>query len=171
MNLNPAAIDYPDKAKFKPLSPAFLRRSAWRLPLLIAASAAICLQIGCARIRPPQRSPDQVLEMNVTAYCNCGKCCGWKRNWRGVPIETATGRRKQIGVTASGSRTRPGTVAAPPAYPFGTIVHVEGWGYGRVEDRGGAIQGRSLDLWFPSHEQALQWGRQNKRVKIWLPRE
>ncbi len=138
---------------------------------LIAAALALWAASGCARIRPPRRDPDRILEMSVSAYCNCGQCCGWKRNWRGVPIETATGRRKRIGLTASGAMARLGTVAAPPAYPFGTIVHVEGWGYGRVEDRGGAIQGDRLDLWFPLHEQALQWGRKNVRVKIWLPAE
>ncbi len=138
----------------------------------LAAIAGVLLMVGCAGCvgtRPPSRAPDKERVMSVTAYCNCGQCCGWKRNWRGRPIETATGRPKRIGLTASGAMARHGTVAAPRDIPFGTIVYVEGYGYGRVEDRGGAIKGDKLDLWFRSHRAALQWGRKNIRVKMWLP--
>lgn len=49
-------------------------------------------------------------------------------------------------------------------------MYVEGYGYGRVEDRGGSVKGQHIDLFFPSHRQALQWGRKNVRVQIWYPR-
>jgi 3D (Asp-Asp-Asp) domain-containing protein len=50
-------------------------------------------------------------------------------------------------------------------------MYIEGYGYGRVEDRGGGIKGEHIDLYFPTHRQALQWGRQVKRVKVWpVPR-
>ena len=124
---------------------------------------------GCAGPRAPRRAPDMEKVMSVTAYCNCGQCCGWTRNRLGRPIETATGRPKRVGQTASGVMARHGTVAAPRDIPFGTIVYVEGYGYGRVEDRGGAIRGNRLDLWFPSHQAALNWGRQSVQVKFWLP--
>lgn len=80
------------------------------------------------------------------------------------------GKRKHVGVTASGKRVGRGTIAADTrAYPFGTIMHVEGYGYGRVEDRGGAIKGDHIDLFFPSHREARGWGKQTLRVKIWFP--
>ena len=50
-------------------------------------------------------------------------------------------------------------------------MYVPGYGYGRVEDRGKAIKGPSrIDIYFNKHKQALQWGRQNLAVKVWLPK-
>jgi len=35
-----------------------------------------------------------------------------------------------------------------------------------VIDRGGAIKGDKLDVFFPTHQEALKWGRQTVEVKI-----
>ena len=35
-----------------------------------------------------------------------------------------------------------------------------------VQDRGGAIQGQKIDVYFESHDDALQFGRQNVRFYI-----
>lgn len=132
---------------------------------------------GCGQtIRPPKDRPSETRTMTVTAYCNCGKCCSWERSLLGIgpPVFTSgpnKGKRKEIGVTASGTTARHGTIAADTRkYPFGTIIYVPGYGYGRVEDTGGAIQGEKLDLWFSSHETALKWGKKNLKVQIWKPR-
>ncbi|MFA6632074.1 MAG: 3D domain-containing protein [Kiritimatiellia bacterium] len=92
----------------------------------------------------------------------------------GAPVISSgpnKGKPKEVGITASGTRARRGTLAADTAVlPFGTIVEVPGYGFGRVEDRGGAIKGNRLDLWFPSHGEAQQWGRQKGlRVRVWKP--
>ena len=72
---------------------------------------------------------------------------------------------------ASGVRARTGTIAADiKKYPYGTIVEIPGYGYGRVEDIGGAIKGEHLDAWFPHHAEALKWGKQTLNVKVWLPK-
>ena len=54
-----------------------------------------------------------------------------------------------------------GTIAADTSqYPLGTRMRVPGWGWGRVEDRGGAIQGAyRVDLYYDTHWEALRWGR------------
>ncbi len=116
------------------------------------------------------------MTMEITGYCNCGGCCNWHRPYLGLgsPVISSgsnKGKPKKIGKTASGSTARYGTVAADTSVlPFGTIVYVDGYGYGRVEDRGGAIKGKKLDLWFPSHSAAMKWGRKkNVRVKVWKP--
>lgn len=107
--------------------------------------------------------------MEVTAYCPCKKCCGWHRNWRGKAV-TKGGYPKKVGITASGVKAKPGTIAADTArYPFGTQMYVPGYGYGTVQDRGGAIKGDRIDLFFKSHKDALQWGRAKKDVYVWLP--
>jgi 3D (Asp-Asp-Asp) domain-containing protein len=73
-------------------------------------------------------------------------------------------------MTACGMRAQYGTIAADTSVlPFGTVVYVPGYGYGRVEDRGGAIIGRRLDLWFPSHGEAQTWGRKKMNVRVWRP--
>lgn len=117
--------------------------------------------------------PHQRYVMEVTGYCHCGKCCGWKRNWYGRPVYSAgplKGKPKKVGITASGKKVRLGTIAADTRlFPFGTIMYVPGYGYGRVEDRGKDIVGYRLDLYFHSHAQADAWGRQRLEVKVWRP--
>jgi len=112
--------------------------------------------------------------MEVTGYCNCGKCCNWERGFLGLgaPVIRSgahAGKPKAVGITASGATARPGTVAADRGrYAFGTVFYVPGYGYGRMEDTGGAITGEKIDLWFETHEEALTWGRRKVPVKIWL---
>jgi len=148
------------------------------LAALLVVLAVFLGVSGCATaaIRPTRerfQAPREV-RMNVTGYCNCRECCSWHYNWYGRPTFSTgpnKGRRKVIGVTASGTRARMGTVAADPTrYPMGTIVHVPGYGYGRVEDTGGAIKGDALDLWFPTHSRAIIWGRKTLTVRVWLPK-
>lgn len=75
-----------------------------------------------------------------------------------------------MGITSSGAMARPGTIAADTTlYPYGTVMHVPGYGYGRVEDTGGAVKGRHLDLYRPNHWFARHWGVRAKQVKVWLP--
>jgi len=90
--------------------------------------------------------------MRVTAYCPCEKCCG---EW-------------SDGVTASGHKIRRGDrfVASGPEYKFGTMVEVPGYGKVPVLDRGGAIKGNRLDVFFPTHQEALEWGVKQLVVSI-----
>lgn len=141
---------------------------------IITALACACavLFCGCSTVKPPEGVRPVRRTLTVTGYCRCGQCTGWHRNWFGRPVFSGgrlKGRRKEVGITASGARARVGTIAADTSrYPFGTIMYVPGYGYGRVEDRGGAIKGEHIDLYFRSHRQALRWGRQQRRVTIWL---
>ncbi len=124
---------------------------------------------GCATVRPPAHAQASDRTMMVTAYCKCKKCCGWKRTWYGKPVDVRTGKTKKIGRTASGTRAKEGrTIAADTSkYPFGTVMYVKGYGYGRVEDRGSKITQEKIDLFFRSHKRALQWGRRTMTVRVW----
>ncbi|MCL1888285.1 MAG: 3D domain-containing protein [Kiritimatiellaeota bacterium] len=135
---------------------------------------AVALLNGCATtsISPPRGVASHTAVMRVTAYCNCQKCCGWEysRFGFGGPVYASgpnKGKPKAVGLTASGAKARRGTVAADASVPFGTVVRIPEYGYGRVEDRGGAIKGNKLDLWFPSHKKALEWGSRTLTVTIW----
>ncbi len=80
------------------------------------------------------------------------------------------GERKKIGITASGTKAKKGTIAADTnVFPFGTRMRIPGYGDGVVEDRGGAIQGTRIDLFFKTHQQALEWGRKTVTVEVWRP--
>jgi hypothetical protein len=61
-----------------------------------------------------------------------------------------------------------GTIAADTDYyRFGTRMYVPGYGWGVVEDRGGAIKGsQRLDLYKKDHDEALLWGRRRVPVLI-----
>ncbi|MBN1674225.1 MAG: 3D domain-containing protein [Kiritimatiellae bacterium] len=144
--------------------------AAWpRILVLCAAATFLC---GCGSVRPPRGVAPTEREMLVTGYCRCGKCCGWRRNWYGRPVHSEgplKGKPKRVEITASGRRAWAGvTIAADTRlYPFGTILYVPGWGYGRVEDVGRDIKGHHIDLYFSTHRRALRWGKKRLRVKVW----
>ena len=97
----------------------------------------------------------QTVQMRVTAYCPCPKCCGSYSD----------------GVTASGHKIHQGDlfVAADKMYPFGTEMIIPGYKSGeavKVLDRGGVIRGNRLDVFFDSHQEALKWGVRYLDVKI-----
>ena len=159
------------------------RRVAWCASAFLLALLAVWLCVrGCWRGRAVDATADldrfefplpteaEKGDVLVTAYCNCGECCGWEFSLLGFgpPIYTygpQKGQRKKVGVTARGTVARLGTVAADPkVYPFGTRLQIPGYGTGVVEDVGGAITGRHIDVWMPSHETALRWGRRNLKV-------
>ena len=71
------------------------------------------------------------------------------------------------GRTATGVKTAPGVVAVDPSViPLGTRMTIPGYGEGIAADTGGAVHGNTIDLWFPSIEQALQWGRRTVTITI-----
>lgn len=89
-------------------------------------------------------------EYVITAYCHCVKCCG-----------------KADGITASGVKATEGvTVAMDKSMPFGTKIYIDGIGERIVQDRGGAIKGNRIDLYFNNHQEALNFGRKTKQVTI-----
>ncbi len=134
----------------------------------------VLLLSGCSSISPPRGAPARTVIMETTAYCDCGLCCGWERVWW-APWRTVysygpkAGKAKQVGLTASGTQARNGTIAADRRYyPFGTVMYIPGYGYGTVEDTGSAIQGPArIDLFHDSHKQALEWGRRRVPVEVW----
>lgn len=71
------------------------------------------------------------------------------------------------GITASGTVARVGTCAADwSVYPVGTVLHVTGYGPCIVEDRGSAVQGQHIDLFFNTRQEALDWGVRTKLARV-----
>jgi len=101
--------------------------------------------------------PARTVIMTTTAYSPDERSCGvWAD-----------------GITASGMSVWTNGMklaAADPSIPFGTILTVPGYNEGHpipVLDRGGAIKGNRLDLLYPTHDIALQWGVQDLEVVVW----
>jgi 3D (Asp-Asp-Asp) domain-containing protein len=95
------------------------------------------------------------ISMRVTAYCPCEQCCG---EWAD-------------GVTSNGHVIEPGDcfVAADSRFAFDTVMLIEGYNASKtvkVYDRGGAIKGNKLDVFFHTHQEALEWGVRYIDVKV-----
>ena len=97
-----------------------------------------------------EKKPDRVFvslgEYRISAYCPCEKCC-----------------LKSDGITASGTQATAGRTAAMNGVPFGTKIVIDGHEY-TVEDRGGGLGSKIIDIYFNTHEEALNSG-------LWVMRE
>lgn len=91
----------------------------------------------------------------VTAYCGCLEICCPKPD--GIIGKTASGRMAVAGRT----------VAMDPKYEFETKIYICGLGEYVVEDRGGDIKENRIDVYFPTHTQALAFRAGEYYVKIY----
>lgn len=97
-----------------------------------------------------RKDNSEYVKFTATAYCGCAKCCG-----------------KSTGKTASGTIATAGrTVAMSSSYSFGTKIEIQGMGTYIVEDRGGAIKGNRIDIFFSNHQKALDFGRRTVYLKV-----
>ena len=82
------------------------------------------------------------------------------------PTVVATGYSIR-GHTATGAPTGWGVVAVDPSViPLGTTMTIPGYGSGVAADTGSAIQGATIDLWFPTVAQARAWGRRTVTIAL-----
>ncbi len=95
----------------------------------------------------------------VTAYCPCEKCCG----------EYANNRPNGVVYTASGAEAHANhTIAVDPSViPLGSWVEIYGHQY-HAEDKGCAVKGNHIDIYFNNHEAAWAFGRQITDIR-WYP--
>ena len=71
------------------------------------------------------------------------------------------------GRTSTGLPVGFGIVAVDPSViPLGTRISIPGYGEGVAADTGSAIQGMTIDLWFPTLAQALGWGRRTVTITL-----
>ncbi|QHE52398.1 LysM peptidoglycan-binding and 3D domain-containing protein [Pontibacillus sp. HMF3514] len=91
------------------------------------------------------------LEVSATAYtANCAGCSG----------VTATG------INLLENPDKKVIAVDPDVIPLGTEVYVEGYGYAVAGDVGSAITGNKIDVFIPSRQEALNWGRKQVTVQI-----
>lgn len=102
--------------------------------------------------------PARELTMVVTAYSPDERSCG----------ESADG----ITATLHSVETNDFClVAADPALlRYGSMLTIPGYDEDRIVpvlDCGGAIKGHRLDVLYPTHEKAREWGRRKLKVVVW----
>ncbi|MDD2359618.1 MAG: ubiquitin-like domain-containing protein [Syntrophaceticus schinkii] len=69
--------------------------------------------------------------------------------------------------TATGHKVARGMIAVDPrVIPLGTRLYVDGYGYGRALDVGGAIKGNRIDVFLPSEAECRRWGVRTVKVYI-----
>lgn len=70
--------------------------------------------------------------------------------------------------TASGTRVTEGrTIAVDPnVIPIGWWVYIEGLGFRRAEDTGGAIKGNKVDVYYDSLSHARNFGRKSRTIYV-----
>ncbi|MBO0958909.1 3D domain-containing protein [Neobacillus sp. MM2021_6] len=86
----------------------------------------------------------------------------------------STGKRQnhpEYGITYSGVKVKRdlfSTIAADlTVFPIGTILFIPGYGYGVVADKGGAIKGNELDLYYETVDDVYKhWGK--KQVEVYV---
>lgn len=99
-------------------------------------------------------------EFTLTAYCPCVECCGeWSESH---PSRIGTG---YIQRTASGTIPKEGRTIGvdPDVIPFGSTIVINGHEY-VAEDTSGGISETSIDVFFDTHDAALNFGVQKAEV-------
>ncbi len=99
----------------------------------------------------PQEEKEKERQIfKVTAYCPCEKCCGLYAD----------------GITASGYRLITGNKLCAANFDFCTVLNIPGYGLATVLDRGVVIKENCIDVYFDTHQEALEWGVQYLKIGI-----
>ena len=131
-----------------------VERVSVRRPLICEVDETTATAVIIPAALNYERPWNTIENARITAYCPCRKCCGKDP---GHPA---------YGITSSGTAATQGrTVAVDTStIPYGAEVEIDGRVY-RAEDTGSGINGTCIDLYFDSHQDALQWGVQYMTVK------
>ena len=102
--------------------------------------------------------PARTMTMVVTAYSPDARSCG--PDAHGITSSVHNVYTNGMKLVAADTGLLPlGSMITVPGYDEGNIVP--------VLDRGGAIKGHRLDVLYPTHEVARQWGVKKLKVTVW----
>lgn len=123
-----------------------------------AADTAPVAEAGTRWFNGRPVRPARTIMMTVTAYSPDARSCG----------DSADGITATLhSVWTNGFKL---VAADPKILPYGSMLSIAGYDNGQVVpvlDCGGAIKGKRLDVLFPTHEQARQWGVRKIPVVVW----
>ena len=87
----------------------------------------------------------------ITGYCSCDICCGDKEI-KLTKTETVPCAKHTVAVD-------------PEVIPLGSKLYIDGTIY-VAEDTGKAVKGKIIDIFFDTHEEAVNFGKQEKNVYL-----
>ncbi|MFK7759766.1 MAG: 3D domain-containing protein [Phycisphaerales bacterium] len=102
--------------------------------------------------------PARVMYMTVTGYSPDARSCGIFADGKTATMNS---------VWTNGMKL---VAADPTVLPYWSLISVPGYAKSEVVpvlDCGGAIKGNRLDLLYPTHKMALQWGVRQVPVTVW----
>lgn len=102
--------------------------------------------------------PVRTVWMTVTAYSPDARSCAPFADGQTATLHS---------VWTNGMRL---VAADTRVLPFGSMISIPGYHDGEVVpvlDRGGKIKGQRLDVLYPTHQRARQWGVQRLPITVW----
>lgn len=102
--------------------------------------------------------PAGTMTMVVTGYSPDWRSCGPFADGKTATLHSVETNGHQL------------VAADTSVLPYGSLITIPGYSSNKIVpvlDCGGAIKGRRLDVLFPTHEQARQWGVKKLTVTIW----
>lgn len=122
------------------------------ITILLTSPTAPCTKVQWVSTR---------MTVVATAYCPCSICCG-----RFADGLTSTGR----------SAWKAGIAVDPSVISLGSRLDIPGYTRGPNEngswiiadDTGSSIVGHRIDVRFVTHNEALEWGRKEVIVRVWV---
>lgn len=116
-------------------------------------------------VKPNEKSKEKKEIATVTVVAT-GYTSGYESTGKGP-------KHPDYGITYSGVKVRRdkktvSTIAADlKLYPLGTIFYIPGYGYGVVADKGSAIKGKKIDLYFNTKKQVYkEWGKKEVDIQL-----
>jgi uncharacterized protein YabE (DUF348 family)/3D (Asp-Asp-Asp) domain-containing protein len=132
----------------------------------IAQAAATDVKATPAKLSGTKKvTTAKAVENNVAS--RAGVDFKYKKVLNNVSMTAYSAEQQGIGTrTASGTRVTEGrTIAVDPnIIPIGWWVYIEGIGFRRAEDTGGAIKGNKIDVYYDSLKSAMNFGRKSGRT-------
>ncbi|KAB2336549.1 LysM peptidoglycan-binding domain-containing protein [Cytobacillus depressus] len=76
------------------------------------------------------------------------------------------------GITATGINLKKNPNAKvisvdPKVIPLGSKVYIPGYGEAIAADKGSSVKGNKIDVFIPSKQQAIQWGKKTVKIKVY----
>lgn len=135
-------------------------------PVVLQAAATPNVKSAPAKLTGTRKvSTAKATENNVIS--RAGVDFKYQKVLNNVSMTAYSAEQEGIGTrTASGTRVTEGrTIAVDPSIiPIGWWVYIEGIGFRRAEDTGGAIKGHKIDVYYDSLKAAMNFGRKSGRT-------
>jgi len=145
----------PDKEELKPLYRENIMDENINTPQQHDEMIPIKSDMEIIEIAKNTDSPYIEMHVKATAYCPCEKCCGQYADGK-----TATMTDAYLpGVAVDKRKIKLGSKLIVPGYNGDMIV--------TADDVGGAIKGDKIDVRFPAHQEALEWGVKYLTIKVY----